>query len=405
MGKEWRLFLEKIDHNIGLPCVSSASSYIKKVISAKRITPSKKSRLLFTDELEDQVQDFVSKQNKKNNSRLTKARISSYLFHLLSDRTGDVGDAALITGNIPTSGQSTSLYYYAPKSGVLAKKYTELCNELIGVINPQLRSRIERLEPLGNINITSGNRVGSHISPLMSTIKLMVEDLKNMLDCRIRDRADPTFLIELHNAYTAYSVMLFGFTTGYRAVNDPFYSVLDVDWESQFITISDKDNDDNYNTRIVWLPDITISQLRYYEEHRKQLIEEMVFLNPVLASKLKRKESLSWKAQLNNEHGVPFFFFLNERYKAIKVGPISLKKNVKWSYELPQNTNRHFLRTKLREYGVNGEVVDIFMGHWETGQEPHNLFSTLSPQDYTSILEKPLSKILQDTGWIKIRGL
>jgi len=114
---------------------------------------------------------------------------------------------------------------------------------------------------------------------------------------------------------------------------------------------------------------------------------------------------LNWKAQLNSEYGVPFFFFLNERYKAIKVGPISLKKNVKWSYELPQNTNRHFLRTKLREYGVDGEVVDIFMGHWEIGQEPHNPFSTLSPQDYKSNLEEPLSKILRNTGWKKIRGL
>jgi len=48
--------------------------------------------------------------------------------------------------------------------------------------------------------------------------------------------------------------MLLGFSTGYRAVNDPFYSLMDIDWESQFIAISDKDSDDNYNTRIVWLP-------------------------------------------------------------------------------------------------------------------------------------------------------
>jgi len=87
------------------------------------------------------------------------------------------------------------------------------------------------------------------------------------------------------------------------------------------------------------------------------------------------------------------------------VTPYETKKEISWSYPLPLNTKRHYLRTRLREKGVTGEIVDAFMGHWYTGQEPHGRFSTLSPQFFKQQIDAPLSTLLRDDGWVAIPGL
>jgi len=63
------------------------------------------------------------------------------------------------------------------------------------------------------------------------------------------------------------------------------------------------------------------------------------------------------------------------------------------------------LRTRLREKGVSGEIVDAFMGHWEHGQEPFGRYSSLSPTDYRRMLESPLQELLQEAGWEVVEGL
>ncbi|MDH5766975.1 MAG: hypothetical protein OEZ38_13265, partial [Gammaproteobacteria bacterium] len=71
--------------------------------------------------------------------------------------------------------------------------------------------------------------------------------------------------------------------------------------------------------------------------------------------------------------------------------------------DLPLNFNRHYLRTRLREEGVAGEVIDAFMGHWELGQEPFGRYSSLSPIEYRSEIKNPLERILADDQWQVIK--
>jgi hypothetical protein len=60
----------------------------------------------------------------------------------------------------------------------------------------------------------------------------------------------------LHNDYTLYVAELLGFASGYRAVQNPLASIDQIDWQTGFCCISDKDDLDYYNARLVLLPEI-----------------------------------------------------------------------------------------------------------------------------------------------------
>ncbi len=49
---------------------------------------------------------------------------------------------------------------------------------------------------------------------------------------------------------------MLGFASGYRAVRNPLECINQIDWHTGFACISDKDDLDYYNARLVWLPEI-----------------------------------------------------------------------------------------------------------------------------------------------------
>lgn len=150
-----------------------------------------------------------------------------------------------------------------------------------------------------------------------------------------------------------------------------------------------------------------IGQFHEYKKHRLQLISNLTIINPNLAKMLaeESKQTPRFK-QSQEKKTLPFFFFLNKKtgqYENIR--PSILKKQIQWTYELPANANRHFLRTRLRELDVPGEIVDAYMGHWEHGQEPFGKFSTLSAESFKKLLSPAIEEICLETGWKVIKGI
>jgi len=426
---EWQAYLEQSQSILILRMPLSAFKSMKPWLNRRSRGILSKSRPIFggkTERILDQLNTFIKAVNKTQYTRLTAHRISMHLFQVLSDRCADTADASMITGREPPHGQGAALYYYAPKVSYLEGAYYEAAKAIADTVKAPLGwSDDETVNNKVFSDDRSVERVGSKICPLDETVRLMVDDFKEEVNSLRVSRSSNEWFIDFHNSFTSYCVMLLGFCSGYRAVRDPFYSEAEIDWESNFIVITDKDSDDFYNSRIVWVPDLCMDQIREYSRHRNALLDKLVLQNTKLADVIKAQRGThGWPRKTKEKvDNLPFFFYLRASkvggkddlgqgvdhargnlIQNIKVGPAELSKKIGWSYLLPINSNRHYLRTRLREKGVAGEMVDAFMGHWERGQEPFGCYSTLSPLAFVESLSTPMSDILNGAGWCVLKG-
>ena len=400
----WEDKLRPVNNYIIVPCDPRVSSllwhWLPEVI--KRINKNSKPMFPIPQNVRERIKSFLSLVNKQRQTRLTPYRISTHLFNLLADNAGDVGDAAILTGRKLSTGQITALYYYAPKSRRLQEIYQSTCYDIICAVYKTIGRSLPRKSKPRHLD---DNAVGSQICPTKQTVSLFSKDLKTALSRAQRDHRNPNYLTEYHNAYTTYCLILIGFTTGYRAVHDPFYSEAEIDWETGFSVICDKDDNQYYNTRLAWLPDICLQQLMQYKQHRYALAERLHSINPELSKMiLAQTNTDAWSFSSKHHSSLSFLFYLKENGSSRKVTPEEITKKLKWSNDLPLNTNRHYLRTQLREKGVRGEIIDAFMGHWDLGQEPHGKYSSLSPQAFRDQLDQPLTELLVESGWKTISG-
>jgi len=403
--KDWKRHLEQTTPAIHLP-INTLCWEIMRGFLVELESNLNERCLLFKASESKQIQKylkiFITKVKKKYDSRLTQIRISSHIYDLLIDQTSDVAEASIITGKMPNMGQKASLYYYSPLTSDLQRRYAKTCKKLEKVIfnNTKFSSTTDSDIVIDQQSI----RIGSKICPMEQTVQQMVIDLKKKALHYKKDHQDINHLIKFHNAYTAYCVMMIGFATGYRAVRDPFYSETEIDDETGFLVISDKDSDDYYNSRLVYLPKLCRNQITHYSEYKQLLAEKLILTNPVLSKELMEPNILTWSKTIPNNQVLPFFFFLKKFYKHQAVKPLSMHEMTEWITDLPLNANRHYLRTHLRELKVSGEFIDAFMGHWEYGQEPYGKYSSLSPLSYIETLKKPIEKLLNKAGWEEIKG-
>lgn len=345
-----------------------------------------------TAEYELAGNEFMKTLRKREGGRQSLQRIAMHMYHQIAKLTGaDVTAAMSITGRNDPLG-AVPLHYTANSIERLKSIYAEACSSIltdagmaIEPVSPQKESRYF---------------VGSRYVPKQETVLNLVSNLRERIkSTREGTKSDP---IRLHNLITVYTVTMLGFATGYRAVHDPLLQEAEIDLESGFAVISDKDDDSFYNSRIVWLPDICLQQLELYKKHISELQQWLFRHNLQLFFKSREKSTTGRQADREN----PSLFFLEQNAEDLPVQPKYLKKLLaKTEYQLPINSNRHYLRTELMNKGCPLEVVSAFLGHWERGEEPWGRYSGFSPLVYREELSKYLNPLLKDSGWIPEAGL
>jgi hypothetical protein len=208
--------------------------------------------------------------------------------------------------------------------------------------------------------------------------------------------------ILLHNDLAVYTVMMIGFATGYRAVRDPLLQEAEIDRSTGFGIVSDKDSDDFYNARIVWLPEICLRQLDLYRQHVKRLQEWLFESNQELFFK-SRRQSVTGR---HGDREYPGLFLMQKDSNDLSLNPKHLQDLLeKINYLLPMNANRHYLRSKLVASRCPVEVIDAFLGHWERGREPWGRYSGLPPHVYREELARHLLPLLGNNKWAPEAGL
>jgi hypothetical protein len=243
--------------------------------------------------------------------------------------------------------------------------------------------------------------VGSPFRPTRQTVANLVTELKTSLNNAMKCDSSILKLMRLHNNMSRYTAFLIAFCTGFRAIRDPFLSAAEIDWDSGFAVLSDKDNEDGYNSRLIWIPPVCLSQLKLFREHQQNALYRFSILIPGLFSMLDRPR--------RDAPGRYMFFTNFDRYRneyvAKPLGPALLGKRMTPIYALPFNSSRHYLRSNLLDRKCPIEVINAFMGHFERGEEPCGVFSGLSPLTCRDVLKGKLVPLLEADGWECIAGL
>ncbi|WP_138440215.1 site-specific integrase [Marinobacter alexandrii] len=340
-----------------------------------------KSGPLFRQKSKDIIEpakELLSRLNKRHQTRFTLLRIQQALFDALTVGEGDRAEAALITGQMPTTGQIASLYYHFATKSQISAAYARALSKF----------PIDMWVGTGGRAYKHGLGLGSQICPKIEPLQLLVKDFQRAIRLTMQPGVGSKAWIDFHNSYTRYVVMMVLFVTGHRAVQDPIPYAEDIDWQRSLVLINDKSGDSEQKDRVVPLVPECQKQLKHYIRHRS------VVLN--------RVRILKQDGAFDN---LPLFFFLTTELVPESVGQKTLTEYLQDTYDLPLNINRHLLRSSFRRDGLPGTAVDAFMGHWSDSQNPFSHFSTMDPVTYYEQFRESIGELFSKMGWEALEGL
>lgn len=266
-------------------CLSLNSSVgVEQIISEYVVKEHRNhSRYLFSKKIEIyqlMIGRFVSVVNSRHATRLTLNRISDCMFNAIEQHPdADLTAAMYIVGREHFLGRNPS-YYTAITASKLQSIYQNVCKTIRDrhfIEKPRERQVKINSEFNPQLNNCS-EYIGSPFCPTSATVRALVAALKGSLTKAASSPAGIMKLLRLHNSMTRYTAFMIAFGTGFRAIRDPFLSAAEIDWKTGFAVLSDKDNEDGYNSRLIWIPPDCLQQLLLFKEHQKNLLSVFPYL-------------------------------------------------------------------------------------------------------------------------------
>ena len=326
------------------------------------------------DELSKKLQGRISELNVTHNTHLTLDRISLFLSGAIYALDGDMAEVLLLSNRHRRSNDSR-LYYYATQNDHLRHQYRRLW----GAESERPEADGERPGVLATLlNPDTGSAAVPYRESIYDLVQSMKERISGLAGGRGRRTASRW--IEIHNSLTAYVIREIQWMTGIRAVRDPIELALYAA-RSGFLGVIDKDSNDEYGARVVWLIEPVQQQIETYL-HYVDSATRSIF------------------GKVNREAA---FRFIGDGPVILQVNQRRLGQHLP-DYPFAPNSHRHYLRTRLREKGVDGGIVDAWMGHGGIGAEPYARHSAISPVVMRDAAEAALNSIWEELGWEVLPG-
>lgn len=369
------------------------------------------------------IESFLKTLNERYKCQISLQRIENYLVNRTSAlEQDDPVILEILRGELSYYSRSPRHYAWYSEEEI-NNRVQELWSETfkqIRIYKPEFCSPIMNSENLEFDHIG----LGSQFTPtkeaisdwvMRHTTKLnqftafnVVKNLKN--------------LVEYHNEYTVYTLIMLINASGYRAVYNPMPSFDLLLSRYHGLCISDKDSAKTFShTRVIACPEILETQLQLYKQHAHTLANLISHLYPIqsqqlfaqtcdyqlieLSSKVERTEwFLSVKNSRSND-GV-FFLFIGDDdddtfYRTRNSGPSTLSEYI----TLPLNFGRHYVRRYLQKANVHQELIKFQLGHWVTGETPLEKYSSLLHQEAIKKLRPILNQMLAELGWNSLPSL
>jgi len=366
-----------------LPDIAGGAQFIIQLMNRDKYRNKKIPFGRKIEEYKKAIRLLIGEMNRSE--RITERKIESFLFHRIASVHGDITQAVALTGQNHVLAQSR-IFYSTPKMNHLRDVYIK---SVEGIINPVYKAaNIVNPKHFASVPRIDNRHVGSRLCAKTETVSSAISNLKVALE-RMKHYKTRSEFVHYHNLYTFYTVLMVGYATGCRAIITPFIPLMKIDLDTGLSSLADKDGPDHHKSRLVWVPEDVVTQIRSYEAHR----------DTVLASYF---DALKKRRRTKQ---VPDCIFLTEEpFGWEEVKPATLAPFLEEFLPLPANAHRRFIRTEMMEAGCNCEVIDAYMGHWGRGEEPWGKYSSFSFNDYVIELRNKLVPLLNKLGWSPIRS-
>lgn len=310
-------------------------------------------------------------------SRYTMHKVRSYLHRQVIADSHDVVAATMLSG-MPCLSANTPLYYSQYSINYLRRLYCQSVQRVLAAVY----ATVELEAPSASIPAVPEMAVGARNCLRLDTVKANLDALLAVL--RKRPRKSLPQLVHWHNCFSLWTVQMFFMATGCRAIRDPLKQ------EDEFISpgghgaLGDKGSDDGHMSRLVVLTDLLKRQLKAYKAHCRAITAQLELHAP---------------APTNG-----FFLRLTDDgclcYEEIR--PLHIKavmRQIEGFTPHAVNGFRKLLRTELAERGCPPETLSALMGHWLSGEEPQDIYSSFCPRTYVQSLHANLLPLMRELGW------
>ena len=382
------------DHRIEVSCPVRFSRMIRSIEGAYGEVGHGRSNYLFPKDLrsniESRLREILSHSTRTTGYRLTPLRISQVLFDEISQISSDWVDASLLTGHTFTITEVAS-HYYSVSGDALQNLYHSAVRSLQCRLAPYLGINRDHFYDFEQ-EMSNPEEHGSKLNVKPKLVHELVRHFKHELAMAKRRGSG---VEACHNALVTYIAFWILFITGYRAVNDLIFDIQEIDWKTGMVVISDKDDDYQSNSRLVWLPNKLLKQIDIYLKH----LDAMQAMLPCGS----RAWSHIYKLRDKTSSDAPLLFFLKDECSVQRLTPENLREQIP-GYSLPINLGRHYLRPRLRALQCNAEYVNAYLGHWQIGQEPFGRYSSMSPIEMFTVMAPYLETLLREGGWTPQTG-
>ncbi|ENM5912027.1 hypothetical protein I2709_000311 [Vibrio mimicus] len=375
------------------------------------------------DTIRESIELFLKSINKRYQCQISLKRIENYLVNrTISMEKDDPVILEILRGEISYYSRSPRHYAWYSEAE-LNNRIQALWSETFNQI--RIYSTNFQTPRIGNIDLDIDEYgLGSQFTPNQEAIKIWVLDHQKILDSFSAFDAKKNLkgLVNYHNEYTIYTLIMLINASGYRAVHNPMPSFDLLLLRYHALCISDKDSTKTFtHTRIIACPSILESQLNFYKQHSQTLANLISYVYPVQARRLyahicdyqqiglsRKIERTEWFLSAKNSQsndGTFFLFIVDEDddtlFQTKNSGPSILSKQI----DLPLNFGRHYVRRYLQSTNVHQELIKFQLGHWITGETPLERYSSLIHCEAIKILCPILEKMMTDIGWKAIPSL
>lgn len=337
--------------------------------------------------LKNQVKSVLTQLRITRRNRSRISRLRSVLFDSLMQIRADEISAYTILG-LDDQRPLTGLYYATFRIHDLQMDYCAAVDRVLP----------NQSWPAQMPDFGYPGEVGSKLAISIASMQEIIGQMQLRCEPYLKGARNPERVREAHNRYTSYVVMLLLFSTGHRAVNDPFHDPNVFLLDHNALLITDKVELQEHEGRLVWLSDLAIAQYKAYLNHLAGLVSALSQFNRTLANEIAKLLAS------DTQPSMPLFFYLTAKgWESVKPASLAYELGDVWPF--PFNANRHFLSTQLRRLNVPCEYISYQLGHAQIGQLPFGKFSLLAPYQVAMRLRPALKELEEQCGWKCLNGL
>lgn len=309
------------------------------------------------------INKLLQSKIKRLGGRITLAKISRYQLEIAKTLLDPVLVQTIFGTNISTA--STRQYYSTLKIKEVISSYSQLNKNLADILG--IKHHIKN-SVCSNLYISA--RYVANTSDIKSSIEKIESKLANIPKGNI---------ITQHNWFTVKCIFFQSIFTAIRAIRDPFVSLSQLEISDNTLVFHDKSGADFNHVRFQPHHQIIKKIASDYRDHKKLII------------KLLSKNEQEKLVQMNDET-----FILTNDMKTLPASPKSLRPFWEEISPYPINSNRKFIKNKLRYLGVSQHEIDTIMGHHSEGEAIWSQFNTSSISDIKFGISAAFENIIEE---------